>query len=54
MPDPANPEPTTARMLAGAPVAERVLADVAARADALRARGVTPSLATILVGDDDA
>ncbi|MCU1653108.1 MAG: Methenyltetrahydrofolate cyclohydrolase, partial [Pseudonocardia sp.] len=42
------------RMLAGAPVAERVLADVAARADALRARGVTPSLATILVGDDDA
>jgi methylenetetrahydrofolate dehydrogenase (NADP+)/methenyltetrahydrofolate cyclohydrolase len=41
-------------MLAGAPVAERVLADVAARADALRARGVTPSLATILVGDDDA
>jgi methylenetetrahydrofolate dehydrogenase (NADP+)/methenyltetrahydrofolate cyclohydrolase len=54
MPDPANPEPTTARMLAGAPVAERVLADVAVRADALRARGVTPSLATILVGDDDA
>ncbi|MDT7606375.1 MAG: methylenetetrahydrofolate dehydrogenase / methenyltetrahydrofolate cyclohydrolase [Pseudonocardiales bacterium] len=54
MPDPAKPEPTTARMLAGAPVAERVLADVAARADALRARGVTPSLATILVGDDDA
>jgi methylenetetrahydrofolate dehydrogenase (NADP+) / methenyltetrahydrofolate cyclohydrolase len=54
MPDPANPEPTAARMLAGAPVAERVLADVSARADALRARGVTPSLATILVGDDDA
>ena len=54
MPDPANPEPTTARMLAGAPVAERVLADVAVRADALRALGVTPSLATILVGDDDA
>jgi methylenetetrahydrofolate dehydrogenase (NADP+)/methenyltetrahydrofolate cyclohydrolase len=27
---------------------------VSARADALRARGVTPSLATILVGDDDA
>jgi methylenetetrahydrofolate dehydrogenase (NADP+)/methenyltetrahydrofolate cyclohydrolase len=54
MSDPANPEPTTARMLAGAPVAERVLTDVAARADALRARGVTPSLATILVGDDDA
>jgi methylenetetrahydrofolate dehydrogenase (NADP+)/methenyltetrahydrofolate cyclohydrolase len=44
----------SARLLAGKPVAERVLADVSARADALRARGVTPSLATILVGDDDA
>jgi len=55
MPDAASPESTTtARLLAGAPVAERVLADVSARADALRARGITPSLATILVGDDDA
>lgn len=44
----------TARLLPGKPVAERVLADVSARADALRARGVTPTLATILVGDDDA
>jgi methylenetetrahydrofolate dehydrogenase (NADP+)/methenyltetrahydrofolate cyclohydrolase len=44
----------TARMLPGKPVAERVLADVTARADALRAKGTTPSLATILVGDDDA
>jgi methylenetetrahydrofolate dehydrogenase (NADP+)/methenyltetrahydrofolate cyclohydrolase len=44
----------SARLLAGAPVAESVLADVARRADALRARGVTPSLATVLVGDDDA
>jgi methylenetetrahydrofolate dehydrogenase (NADP+)/methenyltetrahydrofolate cyclohydrolase len=44
----------TARLLPGKPVAERVLADVSARADALRARGITPSLATILVGDDDA
>jgi methylenetetrahydrofolate dehydrogenase (NADP+)/methenyltetrahydrofolate cyclohydrolase len=35
-------------------VAERVLADVTARADALRAKGTTASLATILVGDDDA
>jgi methylenetetrahydrofolate dehydrogenase (NADP+) / methenyltetrahydrofolate cyclohydrolase len=41
-------------MLPGKPVAERVLADVTARADALRAGGITPSLATILVGDDDA
>jgi len=45
---------TTARMLPGAPVAEAVLAGTAAAAAALRARGVTPSLATILVGDDDA
>jgi len=44
----------TARMLPGRPVAERVLADVTARADALRAEGVVPSLATVLVGDDDA
>lgn len=45
---------TSARLLPGAPVAERVLAEVADRVAALRARGVTPSLATILVGDDDA
>ncbi|MET7393073.1 tetrahydrofolate dehydrogenase/cyclohydrolase catalytic domain-containing protein [Dactylosporangium sp. NPDC005572] len=44
----------TARLLPGAPVAESILADVATRVAALRARGVTPSLATILVGDDDA
>jgi len=44
----------TARVLAGKPVAEAVLADVARRTEALRARGVNPSLATILVGDDDA
>ena len=44
----------TARMLAGKPVADAVLADVRRRAEALRERGVTPSLATILVGDDDA
>jgi methylenetetrahydrofolate dehydrogenase (NADP+)/methenyltetrahydrofolate cyclohydrolase len=46
--------PTTARMLPGAPVAEAVLAETAASVAALRERGVTPSLATILVGDDDA
>ena len=44
----------TARLLPGGPVAEAVLADVAERAAALKARGITPSLATILVGDDDA
>ncbi|MFF5231187.1 bifunctional 5,10-methylenetetrahydrofolate dehydrogenase/5,10-methenyltetrahydrofolate cyclohydrolase [Dactylosporangium sp. NPDC000521] len=45
---------TTAVLLPGAPVAEQILADVATRVAALRARGVVPSLATILVGDDDA
>jgi methylenetetrahydrofolate dehydrogenase (NADP+)/methenyltetrahydrofolate cyclohydrolase len=54
MPDVPTPNEPTARLLAGKPVAERVLADVSTRADKLRAAGVTPSLATILVGDDDA
>ncbi|WP_127506698.1 bifunctional 5,10-methylenetetrahydrofolate dehydrogenase/5,10-methenyltetrahydrofolate cyclohydrolase [Actinoplanes solisilvae] len=45
---------STARLLPGAPVAEAVLLDVADRAAKLKAQGVTPSLATILVGDDDA
>jgi len=43
-----------ARLLPGAPVAAAVLADVTERVARLRERGVTPSLATILVGDDDA
>jgi methylenetetrahydrofolate dehydrogenase (NADP+)/methenyltetrahydrofolate cyclohydrolase len=57
MSSPATTESTgtgTARMLPGKPVADAVLADVARRTEALRERGVTPSLATILVGDDDA
>jgi methylenetetrahydrofolate dehydrogenase (NADP+)/methenyltetrahydrofolate cyclohydrolase len=45
---------STARLLPGAPVAEAVLDDVKARVAKLKARGVRPSLATILVGDDDA
>jgi methylenetetrahydrofolate dehydrogenase (NADP+)/methenyltetrahydrofolate cyclohydrolase len=45
--------PNTARLLPGAPVADRIFDDVSARVRALRARGVLPSLATILVGDDD-
>ncbi|MEU8243250.1 tetrahydrofolate dehydrogenase/cyclohydrolase catalytic domain-containing protein [Actinoplanes missouriensis] len=44
----------SARLLPGAPVAESVLADVRQRVAALKDRGVQPSLATILVGDDDA
>ncbi|MEV1292888.1 tetrahydrofolate dehydrogenase/cyclohydrolase catalytic domain-containing protein [Pseudonocardia sp. NPDC049635] len=43
-----------ARMLPGGPVAEAVLTSVHARTRALRERGTIPSLATILVGDDDA
>ncbi|HEX7096144.1 MAG TPA: tetrahydrofolate dehydrogenase/cyclohydrolase catalytic domain-containing protein [Acidimicrobiales bacterium] len=44
----------TAQFLAGAPVAEAVLDDVKARVAALRERGITPGLGTILVGDDSA
>ena len=43
-----------ARLLPGKPVAESVQADVKIRAEKLRGEGVIPSLATILVGDDDA
>jgi methylenetetrahydrofolate dehydrogenase (NADP+) / methenyltetrahydrofolate cyclohydrolase len=42
----------SARLLPGAPVAEHLFADVRDRVRALRARGTTPSLATVLVGDD--
>ncbi|GAA4059133.1 bifunctional 5,10-methylenetetrahydrofolate dehydrogenase/5,10-methenyltetrahydrofolate cyclohydrolase [Nonomuraea soli] len=45
---------SNARMLPGGPVAEAILADVRKRVEAMKAQGVTPSLATILVGDDDA
>ena len=44
----------TAQLLAGAPVAEAVLDDVASRVVALRARGRAVGLGTILVGDDAA
>jgi methylenetetrahydrofolate dehydrogenase (NADP+)/methenyltetrahydrofolate cyclohydrolase len=43
-----------ARLLPGKPVADEVLADVRQRAAKLREAGVQPSLATVLVGDDDA
>jgi methylenetetrahydrofolate dehydrogenase (NADP+)/methenyltetrahydrofolate cyclohydrolase len=42
----------TAQLLAGAPVAEAVLADVANRVAALRDQGKGVGLGTILVGDD--
>ena len=44
----------TAQLLAGGPVAEAVLDDVRIRVQALQAKGVTPGLGTILVGDDGA
>ncbi len=44
----------SAQLLAGAPVAEAVLQDVAQRVQALTERGITPGLGTILVGDDEA
>lgn len=44
----------TAQLLAGAPVAEAVLADVRTRVAALAERRVRPGLGTILVGDDGA
>ena len=46
--------PMTAQLLAGAPVAEAVLADVTKRVAALADRGKTVGLGTILVGDDAA
>ena len=44
----------TATLMPGAPVADAVLSEVKARAEKLAAAGVTPGLATILVGDDSA
>jgi methylenetetrahydrofolate dehydrogenase (NADP+)/methenyltetrahydrofolate cyclohydrolase len=44
----------SAVLMAGAPVAEAVLAQVAEDVEKLKADGVTPGLGTILVGDDPA
>ena len=44
----------TAQLLAGGPVAEAVLQDVAKRVRELASAGVKPGLGTILVGDDAA
>lgn len=43
-----------ASLLAGKPVAEAVLTDVTQRAQRLREGGIVPTLATVLVGDDEA
>ncbi|MCU1353741.1 MAG: Methenyltetrahydrofolate cyclohydrolase [Acidimicrobiales bacterium] len=44
----------TAKSMPGGPVAEAVFADLEPRIAALRARGHTPGLGTILVGDESA
>jgi methylenetetrahydrofolate dehydrogenase (NADP+)/methenyltetrahydrofolate cyclohydrolase len=44
----------TARVLDGTAIAAKVRTEVAARASALRARGVAPGLAVVLVGEDPA
>jgi methylenetetrahydrofolate dehydrogenase (NADP+)/methenyltetrahydrofolate cyclohydrolase len=44
----------TARVLDGNAIAAKVRTEVTARASALRARGVAPGLAVVLVGDDPA
>ncbi len=44
----------TAQLLAGGPVAEAVLQDVAKRVEEFASAGVKPGLGTILVGDDAA
>jgi methylenetetrahydrofolate dehydrogenase (NADP+) / methenyltetrahydrofolate cyclohydrolase len=44
----------TAKLMPGGPVADVVLEDVARRVGELKGAGVTPGLATILVGDDGA
>ncbi len=44
----------TAKLIDGVALSKQLRADVAARAGALRARGVTPGLAVVLVGDNPA
>jgi methylenetetrahydrofolate dehydrogenase (NADP+) / methenyltetrahydrofolate cyclohydrolase len=43
-----------ARLIDGAAIARRIREEVAARTEALRARGVTPGLSVVLVGEDPA
>ena len=50
----SSPVAGSARLLPGGPVADRIVAEVAEGVAALRAAGVVPALATVLVGDDDA
>jgi len=45
---------TTAKILDGRPIADRLLVDASRRAKKLHGRGVTPTLAVVLAGDDSA
>jgi methylenetetrahydrofolate dehydrogenase (NADP+)/methenyltetrahydrofolate cyclohydrolase len=49
-----TPNSTSARIIDGVALSAQLRADVTARTQALKARGVTPGLAVILVGDDPA
>jgi methylenetetrahydrofolate dehydrogenase (NADP+)/methenyltetrahydrofolate cyclohydrolase len=44
----------TAQLIDGKAIAAKLRAEVAARAAALRGRGIAPTLAVVLVGDDPA
>ena len=44
----------SAQLIDGIALSRQIRTDVAARVQTLRARGVTPGLAVILVGDDPA
>src|SRR5450830_1225219 len=46
--------PQTARLIDGVALSKQLRTEVSTRASALRARGVTPGLAVILVGDNPA
>ena len=45
---------STARIIDGVALSQKLRADVARRAEALKARGITPGLAVVLVGDNPA
>jgi methylenetetrahydrofolate dehydrogenase (NADP+)/methenyltetrahydrofolate cyclohydrolase len=49
-----TPTPSSARIIDGVALSAQLRADVTTRAQALRARGITPGLAVILVGDNPA
>jgi methylenetetrahydrofolate dehydrogenase (NADP+)/methenyltetrahydrofolate cyclohydrolase len=49
-----TPNPSSARIIDGVALSHTLRADVAVRAQALKARDITPGLAVILVGEDPA